>query len=64
MKTIATKHFNRSTIKALKLKGLSIMGMTAIPAFPGDSYFSGTAYTMSDGRIKTFLEILSIAEGR
>ena len=64
MKTNATKDFSSSTLKALRAKRLEVVSAAAVAAFPGDAFFSGTAYTLSDGRLKTFLEVLAIAEGR
>jgi len=44
---IATKDFSAKTLSLLSKKGISVVGATAVPAFDGDVYFSGTAYTLS-----------------
>lgn len=65
-KAVGTDHFNASTLKALKRRGIRIIGITAIPANDHDRYFSATGYELDDNgthRIRTYLEVLAIADG-
>lgn len=48
---IGERDFSRKTIKALATKGIKIYGITAIPGFEGDIYFSGTGYKLDDNGI-------------
>lgn len=62
--TIASKDFSKKTINALTKKGVSIEGVQAIPAFDGDTFFSGVAYLLSAngaGFIRTHSQVVVMA---
>lgn len=44
--SIAQKDFSKKTISLLAEKGVNIINTVAVPAFDGDVYFSGVAYTL------------------
>lgn len=41
-----SKDFSKKVNAALSSKGISVVGATAVPAFEGDKYFTGIAYTL------------------
>lgn len=62
-KPVGTNHFNSKTIKALAKKGITIIGMVAIPDVNGYCN-SETGYQIDDNgthRIRLYLEILELA---
>lgn len=42
----ASSDFSKKVVSQLSKKGVTVIGKTAIPAFEGDVYFSGTAYVL------------------
>jgi len=64
MSNSAVKDFSKRTLAQLAKKGISILSACAVPAFEGDQYFSGTAYTLVyEGRsfIRTHYQTIVIA---
>ena len=60
----ATKDFSKKTLTGLSKKGISVVSSQAIPAFDGDIYFSGVAYTLSykeNSFIRTHSQVLAIS---
>ena len=56
--------FSKKTLSNLSKKGISVLGSVAVPAFEGDVYFSGTAYSLvwnEMGFIRTHSQILGMA---
>ena len=61
---IARRYFSAKTVRSLAKKGLSVVTAAHMPGANG-SYIAAdacTGFTLSDGRIRTFLEVLAIAE--
>ena len=58
---IPATHFSKRTLRSLASKGIFLTRSQAVPAFAGDQYFQGTAYLLSDGRLRSYLEVLAIA---
>lgn len=59
-----TKDFNKKTLANLSKKGISVISSQAVPAFDGDVYFSGVAYTLVYNEcsfIRTHSQVLVIA---
>ena len=61
--SIPATHFNKRTLRALTAMGIFIAYSQAVPAFAGDRYFQATGYMLSTGELRTYLEVLAIAEG-
>jgi len=64
MTSIAQKDFSPKTLSLLAKKGVCIVSVMAVPAFEGDKYFSGTAYSLSyNGQsfIRRHSQILTMA---
>lgn len=62
---IIRRHFAAKTLRVLKKKGIEVMSTTFIPDASGDYTRGETAYNINDngtGRLKTFLEVLALAE--
>ena len=60
----AARDFSAAVRKALAVRGITIVGAQAAPAFEGDVYFSGTAYVLNDNgthRVRTFSQVLALA---
>ena len=60
-----SKHFSKSTVNALAKKGVTIIGATAIPAFLGDEYFSGTGYKLDAAGthiIRDYFQVVTMAK--
>ena len=62
-----SRDFSRKTRSQLAKRGFSITGATAIPAFEGDVYSTGTAYCLIDAAVNgefwlRFREVLALAE--
>ncbi len=58
---IGSRDFSKKVIKALATKGIVIYGITAIPDFEGDVYFSGTGYKLNDNgtsKIRRYSEVV------
>ena len=60
------RHFNAKTIKALTRKGISIIGLTAIPDMSSDMPCANaeTGYVINDngtGKVWTFRQVLNAA---
>lgn len=58
------KDFSKKTISNLFKKGISVVGVQAIPDFAGDKYFSGTAYKLvwnGNGFIRTYSQVIVLA---
>lgn len=56
-------HFSAKVRRALLKRGIILMGLQAVPAFTGDRYFSGTAYTVSDndtGRVLSYADVMAL----
>lgn len=60
---IPATHFSKRTLRALAAMGIFIISAQAVPAFSGDTYFQGTAYMLTNGQMRSFLEVIAIAEG-
>jgi len=62
----AQKDFNKSTLSALAKKGVQVVSAQAVPAFEGDVYFSGVAYTLvangTTSFVRTHSQILVMAK--
>ena len=59
------KDFSKKTLAQLDKKGIKIVGSQAIPAFPGDKYFSGVSYSLSvnsRGFIRTHSQVVILAQ--
>ena len=58
---IAASHFNKKTLRALSKKGIFLIQSTWVPDIDG-SYANGmTAYVLSNGQMKSYLEVLALA---
>lgn len=58
---IAASHFNKKTLRSLSKKGIFLVQSTLVPDIDG-SYSNGmTAYVLSNGQMKTYLEVLALA---
>lgn len=58
------RDFDRKVIAALRRKGIKVIGTVAIPAFEGDTTFSGRAYRLDDNgthKIRSHSEVLELA---
>lgn len=58
------KDFDRKVIAALRRKGIKVIGTVAIPAFEGDTTFSGRAYRLDDNgthKVRSHAEVLALA---
>lgn len=60
---IASRHFSAPTLKTLAKANIFITSVTYIPGLDGTYSNGETAYQLSDGRIRTFLQILEITKG-
>lgn len=58
---IAASHFNKKTLRSLAKKGLYIVQSTFLPGANGCYSNGETAYVISNGQIKTYLQVLSLA---
>jgi len=59
--SIAASAFSKSTLRKLAKAGLFIVSATFIPGADG-SYANGeSAYVLSNGQIKSYLEVLKLA---
>jgi hypothetical protein len=59
-----SKDFSKKTVSQLAKKGISIVGIQAVPAFKGDQYFSETAYILKHegtGFIRSFSQVIVLA---
>lgn len=62
--SVAQKDFSKKTLAGLSKKGVSVVGVVAVPAFEGDKYFSGTAYQLEfngTGFIRSHSQVLVMA---
>jgi hypothetical protein len=41
-----TKDFSQKTLKGLSQKSIRVVGVQAVPGFPGDEFFTGKAYAL------------------
>jgi len=58
---IAASHFSKKTLRALSKKGIFLIQSTWVPDIDG-SYANGmTAYALSNGQMKSYLEVLALA---
>ena len=58
------RDFSAKTIRALRIKGIRVIGTQAVPDFEGDRYFSGVAYRLDDNgahRVRSHAEVLRLA---
>lgn len=58
------KDFSKKTLAQLAKKDISILGVTAVPGFDGDIYFSGTAYMLAYGEkgfVRTHSQVIICA---
>lgn len=61
---IAVSHFGRRIVTALYKQGVSFIGVQAVPAFEGDTYFQDTAYAVNDNethRLLRYADVLAMA---
>lgn len=59
------RDFSKKTLRSLAKRGIEIVGSVAVPAFEGDSYFSGVAYQLVQNDclfIRSFMDVLALAE--
>jgi hypothetical protein len=59
--------FSRKTLRALSLRGISLVGLTVIPDMASEMPFAcgQRGYIIDDngtGRVRSFLEVLALAE--
>ena len=64
--SIASRDFSQKTLSALARKGVTLLGITAIPDMSSDMPFTNAdrGYTVSDngcGRVWTFTQVLEAA---
>ena len=63
---IAEKDFSKAVVKALGRKGITLIGITALPDASGSFLNSDRGYTLNDNgthRIRTYREVVSISVG-
>lgn len=67
IKQIVSRHFDRSTVRALSKRGIEVIGLTTIPGDGPMPWANGqTGYQVSDngtGRIFTHAQLRAIAMG-
>lgn len=62
-KNLGARYFGRATVRALAAKGVVVVDAIAMPGVDG-SYIAPdacTMYALSDGRLRTYLDVLAIA---
>lgn len=62
--TIAMKDFSAKTLRQLAAKNVQLYSALAIPAFEGDTCFSGVAYQLvwkGNGFIRTHSQVITLA---
>lgn len=59
--SIASANFSKKTLAKLTKSGLFIVSSTFIPGTDGSFANGECAYLLSDGTMKTFLQVLALA---
>ena len=61
---IAISHFGKRIVRALAKQGIVVIGLQSVPAFPGDNFFTETAYVVSNdecGEVWTYAQVIAAA---
>ena len=58
---IAASHFNKKTLRSLSKKGIFLVQSTWVPDIDGNYSNGMTAYVLSNGQMKTYLQVLALA---
>lgn len=64
MNEYLVNHFNAKTLRKLAKKGITIVGVQAIPGWPGDTCFTGRAYSLDNKgmyQMRTHAGVLALA---
>lgn len=59
---ISRLSFNAKTLRGLEKKNLFLAGSTYLPDSSGSFLNGQVGFLLSDGKIKTYLEVLKLAE--
>lgn len=60
---LASRNFSATTLAALRAKGITLSHTTWLPDASGSFANGETGYMLSDGRLRTFSEVLALASG-